>query len=402
MKIFSFTFANGDLSRLELMAVLEKLGTSFKVKSCEKNFCCVELDRLPAEITKILGGSFKIGEVVVESSDEQTFLGELENSKVFDWLDEKPLWGLSLYGISNDLSTEFVEDVQVLLAEKIRGAGGRKAKRVLPDMIDAGEGLKELSSGLVAEKNVIDSQLVRFKDSYVLAKTISAIQSNEFHQRDMERPVQNPLISLPPRVARILVNLTGLIGGETLLDPFCGIGTILMEAVAMGINVIGLDRGASRVKGTRQNLNWFRERNPMAKKVSFSVWHGDARELDRIVHKSIDGIATEPILLPPLERFLTQEEAQTLLLPAFNIYRQSLKSMEAILKSGGKIAIVVPYIRLSDRKKAGFDIALLLDGTGLKVVDVEGFTFPLLARFTPDQKVIRGVLLLEKPRTFVL
>ncbi|MBI2126652.1 MAG: hypothetical protein HYU02_04985, partial [Thaumarchaeota archaeon] len=342
-------------------------------------------------------GSFKIGEVVVESSDEQTFLGELEDAKVFEWLDEKPLWGLSLYGISNGLSTEFVEDVLVLLAEKIRGAGGHKAKRVMPDMIDARDGLEEISSGLVYQKNIIDLQLIRFKDSYVLAKTISAIPSNEFHQRDMERPVQNPLISLPPRVARILINLTGLNRGETLLDPFCGTGTILMEAVAMGINVIGLDKSVRRMKDTLQNLNWFRERNAIAKRVSFSVRHGDAVELDRILHKSIDGIATEPILLPPLERFLTQEEAQALLLPAFNIYKQSLKSMEAILKSGGKIAIVVPYIRLSNRKKAGFDNALLLEGTGLKVVDVGGFTFPLLARFTYDQKVIRGVLLLKKP-----
>lgn len=396
MKIFSFTFANGNLSRLELIAVLEKLGISFKVRSYEQNFCCAEVDMLSGELTKILGGSFKIGEVLVESSDERTFLGELGNAKIFEWLDEKPLWGLSLYGIGNGLSPEFVEDVQVQLAEKIRGAGGHKAKRVLPDMIDADEGLKELSSGLVYEKSVIDSQLIRFKDSYVLAKTVSAIPSNEFHQRDMERPVQDALISLPPRVARILVNLTGLKRGETLLDPFCGTGTILMEAVAMGINVIGLDKNTRRVKGTLQNLNWLRERNAIARKVSFSVMHGDASELDRILRKGIDGIATEPILLPPLERFLTQEEAQELLLPAFNVYMQSLKSMEAILKSGGRIAIVIPYIRLSNRKKAGFDSTLLLEGTGLRIADVEGFTFPLLARFTPDQKVIRGVLLLEK------
>ena len=44
-----------------------------------------------------------------------------------------------------------------------------------------------------------------------------------------ERPFFSP-ISLHPRYARALINLTGVKNGGTVLDPFCGTGGIVIEA----------------------------------------------------------------------------------------------------------------------------------------------------------------------------
>jgi tRNA G10 N-methylase Trm11 len=316
---------------------------------------------------------------------------------MFEWLDEKASWGLSLYGINNNLDSDFVQDVQSVVGRKVRDAGARKAKKVLPDITSVNEGIRELSSGIVAEKNVIDVQLLKSKNSLFLALTIATIPSTSFQERDLKRPYQNSTISLAPRIARMLVNMTMLNEGQRLLDPFCGTGTILMEAAVLNINVIGFDKDSQKIKGTWQNINWLRDAGRISKNVHAKLQRRDARDLRFFDRDSIDAIATEPILIPPLKRFPSEEEAKDMLLDSFKTYREFLRSAEYVLKRNGKIALVIPYIRLSTRKKAGFDVEQLLEGINLQMAKLEGFTFPILARYTQDQKVIRGVLLLEKP-----
>ena len=396
LKKFSVIFANGELSRLELITALRKLGTEHRIESYEESFCILEANDL-VKTAKYLGGAFKIGEIVAEAQDENLFIGKLYATKMFEWLDQKASWGLSLYGINNNLDPDFVQDVQNVLGEKIRGAGARKAKKVLPDITSVNEGIRELSSGIVAEKNVIDVQLLKSKDSLFLALTIATIPSTSFQERDLKRPYQNSTISLSPRIARMLVNMTMLNEGQRLLDPFCGTGTILMEAAVLNINVIGFDKDSQKIKGTWQNINWLRSTGRISKNVHAKLQRGDARDLRFLGRESIDAIATEPILLPALERFPSAEEAKDMLLNSFKTHREFLRSAEYVLKKSGKIALVIPYIRLSTRKKAGFDVEQLLEGINLQMAKLEGFTFPILARYTQDQKVIRGVLLLEKP-----
>jgi len=396
LKKFSAIFANGELSRLELITVLRKLGTEHRIESYEESFCILEANDL-VKTAKYLGGAFKIGEIVAEAQDENLFIGKLYATKMFEWLDEKASWGLSLYGINNNLDPDFVQDVQNVLGEKIRGAGARKAKKVLPDITSVNEGIRELSSGIVAEKNVIDVQLLKSKDSLFLALTIATIPSTSFQERDLKRPYQNSTISLSPRIARMLVNLTMLNEGQRLLDPFCGTGTILMEAAVLNINVIGFDKDSQKIKGTWQNINWLRDAGRISKNVHAKLQRRNARDLRFFDRDSIDAIATEPILIPPLKRFPSEEEAKDMLLDSFKTYREFLRSAEYVLKRNGKIALVIPYIRLSTRKKAGFDVEQLLEGINLQMAKLNGFTFPILARYTQDQKVIRGVLILEKP-----
>src|SRR3970282_2149302 len=121
LKKFSAIFANGELSRLELITVLRKLGTEHRIESYEESFCILEANDL-VKTAKYLGGAFKIGEIVAEAQDENLFIGKLYATKMFEWLDEKASWGLSLYGINNNLDPDFVQDVQNVLGEKIRGA----------------------------------------------------------------------------------------------------------------------------------------------------------------------------------------------------------------------------------------------------------------------------------------
>lgn len=70
------------------------------------------------------------------------------------------------------------------------------------------------------------------------------------------RPFFSP-VTIHPGYARFLVNLSRTVPGDTVLDPFCGTGGILLEAGIMHRKILGSDASLSMVKGARLNLKYF-------------------------------------------------------------------------------------------------------------------------------------------------
>ncbi len=62
--------------------------------------------------------------------------------------------------------------------------------------------------------------------------------------------------SLPSRLARALVNLVSP-PARSLIDPFCGTGSILLEACALGLQAYGMDLNPKMTGMTRRNLAAF-------------------------------------------------------------------------------------------------------------------------------------------------
>jgi len=56
-----------------------------------------------------------------------------------------------------------------------------------------------------------------------------------------------------PKLSRALVNLSGVQPGEAFLDPFCGTGSLLIEASIVGAEPIGIDLARKMVRGARRN-----------------------------------------------------------------------------------------------------------------------------------------------------
>ncbi len=82
-----------------------------------------------------------------------------------------------------------------------------------------------------------------------------------------QRPHQYS-IALPPRLARALVNLVAR-PGDRLLDPCCGVGTVLIEAADMGVSATGWEINWRIAKHARGNIcHW---------KVEAEVRVGDGR-----------------------------------------------------------------------------------------------------------------------------
>lgn len=73
----------------------------------------------------------------------------------------------------------------------------------------------------------------------------------------MKKP-RNYSIALTTRLARAAANIAvPLPEGIKAIDPCCGIGTVLVEALSMGIDMVGRDINHFIVRGARENLAHF-------------------------------------------------------------------------------------------------------------------------------------------------
>jgi tRNA (guanine10-N2)-dimethyltransferase len=92
------------------------------------------------------------------------------------------------------------------------------------------------------------------KEELVLGRQVADIDRGLFEKRvNQNREFSSP-VSMSPVLARTLVNLSQVSVGETLFDPFCGTGGVLIEAGLCGIKPAGADIKGEMVKGTKENL----------------------------------------------------------------------------------------------------------------------------------------------------
>jgi len=82
-------------------------------------------------------------------------------------------------------------------------------------------------------------------------------QSDTSWQKHRDKP-ENFSSSLSIRVARSVINIA--VGNNTqtrVIDPCCGMGTVLLEALALGINIEGSDLSYLNVASTKKNLAYY-------------------------------------------------------------------------------------------------------------------------------------------------
>ena len=96
------------------------------------------------------------------------------------------------------------------------------------------------------------------------------------------RPYFSP-ISIHPRIARSMVNLANCSPNDTVLDPFCGTGGILIEAADMGIKAKGMDLLEKMIVNSKGNLEYFGLEGKIKK--------GDVEESK---NQSFEAIVTDP------------------------------------------------------------------------------------------------------------
>jgi len=75
-------------------------------------------------------------------------------------------------------------------------------------------------------------------------------------RRPRKKPFFHPS-AMPSKLARCMVNLARAKVGELVLDPFCGTGSVMIEAAFIGCRVLGFDVQRRMTRGCRKNLKHF-------------------------------------------------------------------------------------------------------------------------------------------------
>lgn len=244
----------------------------------------------------------------------------------------------------------------------------RAIKKILSDNDCSSRYLESDTWGLSSavlkhQRDIHDLMISKYQDQHWLLETVAVQDADEWSLRDRRKPyVSGKKGMLPPKVARIMVNLAighfqkhNLSDASPLLyDPFCGTGTVLIEAVTRNCRIIGSDIDADAIDGTNDNLIWFEKQLNQA--IDFNLFQSDVTHAkDHLKSEKIDLIVTEPFLGKPNPKLT---ELENIFDGLGSLYLGAFKAWIQILKKGSMVVIVFPYVETPNKR---FDLSGLID-----------------------------------------
>jgi tRNA (guanine10-N2)-dimethyltransferase len=175
-----------------------------------------------------------------------------------------------------------------------------------------------------------------------LGLTEARVDRRQFERRRPKHRAAFHPGTLMPTLARCMVNLAQTPRGGTLLDPFCGVGGILIEAGLIGARPVGADIEPKLLEGAEKNLG-------QAGVTSYELSAGDARELE--VGEKVDAVATDP----PYGRQATTGGSELR-----KLYERALPKLAEALKPRRYMCITAP---------AGLELEEIAEDAGFKLME---------------------------------
>ncbi|MBU1038840.1 hypothetical protein KKC17_01195 [Patescibacteria group bacterium] len=302
---------------------------------------------LPADFFDNLAGSVKLAEYVDKvAGDRPTvekvirdFLKKIISSSYlfgFSWYGRRPPKWLNLAGLS--LKKEFKQS-------------GARARLVVSREADL--------SSVVVEKNKLLPPtgydfifLPQADGSLIIGRTIKVQDFAAWSKRDYGRPARQAKVGmLPPKLARLMVNLSLADKQQALLDPFCGSGTVLQEAASLGyLKLWGSDIDQRGIDRTNSNLEWLKK-DCLDKLFTWQLQAVDVRQLPNFIKQQTFGaVVTEPYLGPPLSGHESTAELKNIQVELTQFYATTLKILYSALQPGARLVMVWPSWRLREEK----------------------------------------------------
>ncbi len=330
MKYLFVLGRNVELSTLELECFFEREGIAFEILKTINNGVLIEVsEELNGEIIDSLGGVISIGKVLVSGTEEK-MIQELESQSLYEGKSNKLNYVILNFDSNN---FKFISDY---LKQRFRDEGLKATIKSLGGFIKMqdGKSFPTVSSKLVNERYFV------FENYF--GRIISVCDYDSLEKRDMGKPVRRNELSISPRLAKIMINLSQVEKGQTLLDPFCGIGVVLQESLLQGINVVGVDKDKSAIAGAKSNLDWFG-----FSKKDYELINSDS---SRVNISLVDAIVTEPDLGALQKKSVSLGEAKQILEEFETLMINVLNNLKKSVN--GRIVFTAPLI-LTGKKRVG-------------------------------------------------
>ena len=315
-----------------------------------------------ADLINILGGTVKIFQKIA-----------LREANIVELLERENLPGKIIFAISNYQKGK-IDTFKLALSTKRSYPGSMR-------IVDGKDGEK-LSSAQSFQYEMDRKNVEYGLFDTGIGKLIAVQNIALWSEKDYGKPRSDATSGmLPPKLARMMVNLavsqvesreSGAPSGKRdttplhpthhtpllVVDPFCGSGNVLLEAISLGFGIIGSDISEKAVEDTKANIKWliskFECQNP--KQISnqkFQISKQDATRFDFSKIKQDFVVVTEPYLGKPRKSKLRIEEEKEIREESVKLYTDFLLNLKlaASSKKLKAVVIVFPLFELANGKQ---------------------------------------------------
>jgi tRNA (guanine10-N2)-dimethyltransferase len=300
--VFLLSGEHPELPKAEALAALQAEGATGRVLEEFDQVLVVETDVAdPVLLASRLGMSHEVWTHLCTARVEE-LLEAVGSTDVVDLLPHGKTFAVRVRRVKRSSPQVSREELSKEVADLIRREVGFRVDLERPE--------REVGIVLTGEVGVVGIKLA------------STARRGMEERRPKRRRAFHPS-TLAPSLARCMVNLARAPRGGTLLDPFCGVGGILIEAGLMGMRVVGVDLDPGMVEKARLNLEGYGIRGFRLEVGDACGWRG----------RKVDAVATDP----PYGR-----QASTGRRKLEELYSGALGAMAEVLKRGRYLCLTSP------------------------------------------------------------
>lgn len=353
-----------------------------------------------------LGGSTRLAEVVAEVPSKLWKDVEKQLAKslvdIAGTLPEGKLQlGFSAFGIP---ITPAKLNASGLTLKKIVRSRTDRSVRITPNPELELNTAQVLHNHLTGPTGIEMLIIATAQGTTLLARTTAVQDIDSYTLRDRGRPKRDARVGmLPPKLAQVLINLAaGQVTTQDseskrqeqiVLDPFCGTGVTLQEAMLMGYSVYGTDLEPRMVDYSRDNLDWLIAQ-PGELTSEILLEPGDAT-----THRwnpSPDLVASETYLGRPFTEKPTAEMVAQTASEVNLILKKFLKNIHGQLAPGIRLCLAVPAWQTAPDRFRRLPLIDSLSDLGYNRVSFEHIRDEQLLYYRENQTVARELLVLTR------
>lgn len=300
-----------------------------------------------------LGSVIKVGKVsaIISYSNWQSLentIYEAMSEELTTKTSRKINFGISVYGIS--VKPADVTALGIKIKRKLQ------KKNLAPRLVQSSNGrlsTAQIINNKLDGRSGIEVVVYGFGPKVLIGTTTYEQDISGYTARDQARPKRDAFVGmLPPKLAQTIINLAS--GKQRdqdkdslmLLDPFCGTGVVLQEALLMGYSVYGSDISSKMVDYSIENIAWLKQKHPRRTNQYTRIELGDATT--HTWEKEISLVACETYLGSPISMMPNQEKLQKLLEETNVLHKKMLQNLAGQIKPGTRLCLAVPAWRVKN------------------------------------------------------
>jgi len=407
------------------IAELERVFGGKSVKPLYSQAVSIDCDGLKIQN---FGGVPKAGKVIAELpiSDWHQVSQKIVHYYTNEWstYEGKITVGISAYNFTIDARE--VQKTGIILKQKLKKYN--TSLRLVPNPEPALNSATSHHNKLGLSPNKVELLVIRTDDKKVIiAESTGSQNITAYAKRDQERPKRDAFVGmLPPKLAQIMVNLA--VGGDNIvlqnnplqskfdqasgplsnlersrietkndiklriLDPFCGTGVILQEALLMGYSAYGTDLSEKMIKYSLENLSWLSD--IYHTKFDYKVKEGDATKYKW--QTPIDAVAGETYLGQPFSAPPSPAKLDEVVKNCNHIITEFLKNLGTQINPGTPVCIAIPAWCGKDGRFTHLPLVATIARLGYKPHEFMNVSQNDLLYYREGQVVAREILVLTR------